>query len=115
MERREFRRVHINGNIKGVINQKNKGSIKDMSIGGMCFESSTSLLPGRVHSIELTSNYGTKIMISGVVIRSFLKSIHGGESSSPVYHIGLQFTGKGDEEKKELQRYINSSIVAPIA
>ncbi len=96
-EKREHRRI-ITGshcNIDCVIADKVK--IKDISIGGMCLETSKYINKKNSYSMNfVTKESGEKTLKGNVIWSKLRKSIKYNFDIIPIYHIGIKFIEDND-------------------
>ncbi len=107
MERREEDRFRAGSKYKGKLILADAVIIKDISPGGICFETSERLTINNVYRIEMAAGDKEKITLTGIVVRSFLKgTFKRKDDSVPVYEIGLKFIELKDSEKHFIEEFI---------
>jgi hypothetical protein len=112
MEKRAGERYKVSRGFKARVNEEKEVTIKDISICGMCLECPTCLIPNNTYTFKLPSLNDETITTKGVVVRSFLKSMHEAASSTyPLYHAGIKFIGLGSSEKNYLERLFGNVTV----
>jgi len=87
-----------------------KGSIKNVSIGGLCLQSDESLIIDSIHEVELISDETMGDSIACISIWSS-KALPGSIKNRKPQHLnGLKYIGLNKKTKNSLNKYINNII-----
>ncbi len=107
MERRQFKRFSVQGNVEGNIILKADIEIIDISLNGMLFMITKNLNTNSRCRVNL--NIGdAKVGLDGSVIRSNLKESRQIQNDFlPVYEVAVKFVRLSDKRKSELQKIID--------
>jgi hypothetical protein len=77
-----------------------KVKIKNISIGGICLETSRYIETRSTYDMKIITKRNEKAVLKGEVVWSSLRgSIKDKEDIYPVYDIGLKFIEQGDDKK----------------
>lgn len=109
MEKRERERLKAGAEYKGRLILANTVTIKDISISGICVETSERLNTNNNYRIEMISGSKEKAALPGKVVRSFIKGTlrQGGDEAIPFYEVGLKFLELTDNEKQFLEKFLS--------
>ena len=108
MEKRERERLKAGAEYKGRLILANTVTIKDISISGICVETSERLNTNNNYRIEMISGSKEKTALPGKVIRSFIKgALRQGNDTIPFYEVGLKFLELTDNEKQFLEKFLS--------
>ena len=86
---------------------KVKNRIKNISMSGICLETSQQLAHDDVYTIEIGSSSKEKIMPAAKVVWSALRStVKENNNVIPLYEVGLKFVNMDDKEKFSLHNLL---------
>ncbi|MHA2219873.1 MAG: PilZ domain-containing protein [Candidatus Hodarchaeales archaeon] len=84
---------------------ENRVKITDISIDGICLESSRHIDTKNTYSMKIVTKRNEEIMLKGEVVWSSLrKSIKEKGNIFPIYDIGLKFIEQNDEKNNFLKK-----------
>ncbi len=107
MEKRAHKRFKTRSVQRAKVIDIDEFTIKDISIGGICLETSPALNISNIYRIEIVSGDDKKITPKGVVVRSFLKGTQKTKDETvPVYEAGIKFIELDDSEINFLKKFI---------
>ncbi len=108
MENREGDRFKAGSKYKGKLILADAVTIKDISISGLCLETSERLTINNQYRIEVVDKDKEKMTLSGIAVRSFLRgTLKEKDNTMPVYEVGIKFIELESNEKVFLQKYMN--------
>ncbi len=103
-EKRTCRRYEGNNKCTADINNSTGLTIKDISLGGLCYRTDEKLSAGSQYEIYLVSHANKKIHCTGKVIWSTLIETDASKKSpSAVYESGVQFVNMSSTQAKSLK------------
>jgi hypothetical protein len=109
MERREGERFKAGEKYRAKLILAEHVRIKDISVSGVCIETSQRLNTNNIYRIEILSSRSERITPTGVVVRSFLKETRKeGSDTLPIYDVGIKFVELSDDEKNFLEKFVNA-------
>jgi hypothetical protein len=83
--------------------------IKDISIGGICLETSQHIDTRKHYDMKLVIRNKEEMMLRGEVVwSSLIKSIKDKDNIYPLYYIGLKFIEQNDNKSKFLEKLAES-------
>lgn len=104
MEKRAYKRLATKSHcdIKCAVGHKQK--IKNISIGGICLETSRHIGPNSIYDMKIVTKGYEEEHLKGEVVWSYLtKSLKDNGDLYPIYNIGFKFIGQNDKKNKFLQ------------
>jgi hypothetical protein len=109
MERREHNRFETNSKLHIDFAIDNEVKIKNISTGGICLETTKHIKNNETYSLRLLSGINDEIMLTGVVVRSFLRrSININSNFFPLYEVSLKFNELDKLDIISLERLISN-------
>jgi hypothetical protein len=111
VEKRAGERFKVGNGFNVRVNLEEEFAVRDISIFGMCLECTACLVPDNVYHFELPFSTAGTLTTKGVVVRSFLKSMHGRDPGNPpLYHAGIEFIDLSVHEISLLEKLISDVI-----
>jgi len=108
MEKRADERFRAGDKYKAKLILAGEVEIKDVSMNGVCIETSQRLNTNNVYRVEILSSGSERITPTGVVIRSFLRGTRKeGDDSLPIYDVGIKFVELSDDEEIFLEKFVS--------
>ncbi len=106
MEKRRYKRVNLHGEVEGHVILASGIQIKDLSIGGMLFESTRRFNPGSRCNL-IIEHSGRRINLHGRVVRAVLQRTRKERGDViPVYGIAVEFEPMTESTRAQLQDLI---------
>lgn len=110
MERRDGERFTAGDKYRAKLILADQVTIKDISISGICLETSQRLNTNNIYRIEVFSTKNERITPTCLVVRSFLKGTRKeNDNTFPLYEVGLKFINLADSEKIFLGKFVSES------
>jgi hypothetical protein len=105
MEKRLYERFKTGSDCKLKCAIADKVRIKDVSMGGICLETSRYINTNNIYYMKIVTKKNEEIELAGHVVRSsFIKVRKSKEDISSVYEIGLNFIEQDNDKKKFLKK-----------
>ncbi len=109
MEKRVFMRCSV-GEVekKGELITTEEVKIKDISVGGICLETSQYIDSKKNFKVEIASSDNEKITLTcEVAWSSIVITVEKKDGYISIYEVGLKFVELTDAEKQFLEKYID--------
>ncbi len=107
MEKREGDRFKAGNKYKGKLILADAVTIRDISISGVCLETSERLTTNNLYRIEMVDKDKERMTLTGVAVRSFLRgTLREKDNTVPLYEVGLKFIELKNNEKVFLEKLI---------
>jgi hypothetical protein len=109
MEKREYNRFKTNGKLHIDFAIDNEVKIKNISIGGICLETTKNIKNNEIYSMRLAAGINEEILLTGVVVRTFLRrTIITNSNIFPVYEVALKFNELDNRDINSIERLISA-------
>ena len=104
MEKRSFKRLTTGSHCDINCAIADKVKIKDISIGGICLETSRRINTNSIFDMKIVTKGNEEVSVKGKVTWSYLKkSLKDKGDFFPIYDIGFKFIEQNDKENKFLE------------
>lgn len=105
MKTRVHRRYETGSHCSATCTKGSKIKIKDISIGGICLETSQHIDTRNTYVMKLVTRKKNEMMLKGEVVwSSLVKSVKNKDNIYPVYNIGLKFIEQNENKNKFLEK-----------
>jgi hypothetical protein len=106
---RKFERLNPGNKCKGKLILSDDVKIKDISLGGLCIETTRRLNINNSYKIQIVSNDKKDIITPlGLLVRAKLKgTVKKKDYTLPLYEVALKFIELNDKEKLFLDKLIS--------
>lgn len=106
MENRLYKRFKTGYKCKLECPIADKVKIKDVSIGGICLETSSQINTNNIYNMKIITKKNERIKLTGTVVRSTFSrvKIYNGDISL-IYEIGLNFIKKNNSQELFLKKF----------
>ncbi len=116
MENREQKRFRTGSHCNLECAIAHKVKIKDISMGGICLETSRYVDTKSIYDMLLITKRNEKVLLKGEIVWSALKESRRGKANVyPIYNIGFKFIGQTDSKNKfleDLTEYLSKSMTS---
>jgi diguanylate cyclase (GGDEF)-like protein len=106
-ERRTYKRVKINSNCHAKLDNSSDITIKDISFGGICIETSQEISPDEMQTIDLVCDNEKITLRSIPVPDSTQGTVEKSEGTADCYVVRLRFTGLSNSDIRSLESILN--------
>jgi hypothetical protein len=106
MDKREYERKRVKGEVAGKMILVDHVMILDLSLNGIRFESIRRVDMNSVHSIKIEKD-DISLSVKGEVVRSYLRLKRQDGTPEAVYDVAMTFKSLSSEAKKSLEKLIS--------